>query len=1089
GSATRIAPGDTVNFNGGDNILVTQDAGNLTIATSLTPNFTSVTTGNSTLNSSGLTITGGSNGPVSLTDGGLDNGNNKIINVANGTASNDAVNYGQFSALGSTVNKGLNFSGGAGDTINLPLGETLTIRGAQTAASGLALSTAAPTAGTYSAGNIQTLSDNTTGVLQIQMAENPVFTSVITGNSTLSDSGLTIVGSNSTVSLTGSGLDNGNNKIINVANGTVNATSTDAINGAQFYELQQQADAGWNVSANGTNPTEVSKKSNTGAVVDFSSADSNLVVSKAADDNNITFALSQNLSLTSVTTGNSTLNTTGLTIIGGVNDTVSLTGSGLDNGNNKIVNVANGSVNATSTDAINGAQFYELQQQADAGWNVSANGTNPTEVSKKSNTGAAVDFSSADSNLVVSKTLADNNITFALARDLNLTSVTTGNSSLNSSGLTITGGAGGNVSLTDAGLDNGNNKIVNVAAGTAATDAVNFGQLSSVATNASTYLGGGADVLNGTAPNFTVQGTVYHNVAGALGGIDGDITNLKDGKTGPVVRTGTTDQLALVAAGGNASVPGNAQQLTNLANGTISATSTDAINGSQLYSLGNSTALILGGGATYNTTTGVMDAPTYVFSDGNFSSVGDALLDLDSRIASGNSKYFKANSTLAGSQAIGGDSVAIGPVAMAYGDGSIAQGLNAVAGVSGTPATANDVAIGTGTTASGGNSVALGNSATASGASAVAIGDGASAVGTNALALGAGASATNAGDVALGAGSATSAVVNTKSTTINGKEYFFEGTDATSTVSVGSSGNERTITNVAAGRISGDSTDAVNGSQLYATNQALGDLGTSLGNTTNIVNNLGRTTAAGLGGNAQYDDSTGSISAPTYRVANLDVHDVGSAISALQTSAPVQYSNAAGTPQGYTPSQDVTLVGADPNEPVVLHNVAAGVAPNDAVNVSQLQAAVGGNAPGHWKTPTSNTYVFNNAAGGGGPVTLDNIAPGAIAPNSAQAVNGAQLYQTNLALNNLAAFTAQGLAKANAGAAAGIATGNLVQAVTLGKSIISGSVGYWNGQTTLAFGMSHRFKGELAGWTVRASGAISAAGNGAGGGVGLGYEF
>jgi len=185
----------------------------------------------------------------------------------------------------------------------------------------------------------------------------------------------------------------------------------------------------------------------------------------------------------------------------------------------------------------------------------------------------------------------------------------------------------------------------------------------------------------------------------------------------------------------------------------------------------------------------------------------------------------------------------------------------------------------------------------------------------------------------------------------------------------------------------------------------------------------------------------------------------------------------------------VTLVGTDPNAPVVLHNVAAGLAPSDAVNVGQLQQAMGGISPGHWKTLTSNTYVFSNAAGGGGPVTLDNIAAGAVAPNSAEAVTGGQLYQTNLALNNLAAFTTQGLARANAGAAAGIATANLIQAVTPGKSIISGSVGYWNGQTTLAFGVSHRFRGELNGWTMRASGAISAANNGAGGGVGLGYEF
>ncbi|MCL2716976.1 MAG: YadA C-terminal domain-containing protein, partial [Alphaproteobacteria bacterium] len=65
----------------------------------------------------------------------------------------------------------------------------------------------------------------------------------------------------------------------------------------------------------------------------------------------------------------------------------------------------------------------------------------------------------------------------------------------------------------------------------------------------------------------------------------------------------------------------------------------------------------------------------------------------------------------------------------------------------------------------------------------------------------------------------------------------------------------------------------------------------------------------------------------------------------------------------------------------------------------------------------------------------------------------------------------------------------LVQAVSPGRSIVSGGIGYWNGQTTMAFGLSHRFTGELNGWTVRASGVLSTQGNGVGGGFGVGYEF
>ena len=84
------------------------------------------------------------------------------------------------------------------------------------------------------------------------------------------------------------------------------------------------------------------------------------------------------------------------------------------------------------------------------------------------------------------------------------------------------------------------------------------------------------------------------------------------------------------------------------------------------------------------------------------------------------------------------------------------------------------------------------------------------------MAIGTGAKAANENAIALGAGSETAAAVATPSATINGTAHNFAGTNPASTVSVGKAGSERTITNVAAGRISAASTDAINGSQLYA---------------------------------------------------------------------------------------------------------------------------------------------------------------------------------------------------------------------------------------------------------------------------------
>ncbi|MFV8877496.1 hypothetical protein ABQ345_29525, partial [Serratia fonticola] len=130
------------------------------------------------------------------------------------------------------------------------------------------------------------------------------------------------------------------------------------------------------------------------------------------------------------------------------------------------------------------------------------------------------------------------------------------------------------------------------------------------------------------------------------------------------------------------------------------------------------------------------------------------------------------------------------------------------------------------------------------------------ASGLDAVAIGMGAISTHDNDVALGAGSKTAAAVGTAGTTINGDQYTFAGTTPTSTVSVGDVGEERTITNVAAGRLNAGSTDAVNGSQLFATNQSIDTLGTQVDtNTTNIANNTTNIAGNTTNINALKDDA------------------------------------------------------------------------------------------------------------------------------------------------------------------------------------------------------------------------------------------
>lgn len=121
----------------------------------------------------------------------------------------------------------------------------------------------------------------------------------------------------------------------------------------------------------------------------------------------------------------------------------------------------------------------------------------------------------------------------------------------------------------------------------------------------------------------------------------------------------------------------------------------------------------------------------------------------------------------------------------------------------------------------GKNSFAFGEGAEVEGDNTYAIGKEAIVNASNSVAIGNQAKATEENSVAIGHESNTNTVIGTASVTINGSEHTFAGSAPVGTVSVGDTGKERTITNVAAGRIDSDSTDAVNGSQLHTVVDAL----------------------------------------------------------------------------------------------------------------------------------------------------------------------------------------------------------------------------------------------------------------------------
>ena len=190
------------------------------------------------------------------------------------------------------------------------------------------------------------------------------------------------------------------------------------------------------------------------------------------------------------------------------------------------------------------------------------------------------------------------------------------------------------------------------------------------------------------------------------------------------------------------------------------------------------------------------------------------------------------------------DSIAIGTAAKSTGDESIAIGKNTH--VSGD----KSIAIGVGHTVSGNRSTTIGDPNVISGDDVFVAGNNNSVASNNVMVMGNNITVSTGfdGAVVLGANSTVAAANPTSSIEIQGNTYNFAGTTPTSTVSVGKAGEERQITNVAAGRISETSTDAINGSQLYAVTEALNAIQTiNLDDIADDINNAKTTVTAGQG--------------------------------------------------------------------------------------------------------------------------------------------------------------------------------------------------------------------------------------------------
>ncbi len=462
-SVANVAPGATVTTTAGNNIAITQNGTDLTIAT--TPDLVA----------DSLTINGG---PV-ISTAGINMGNTTITNLAAGVNGTDAVNLNQLTQVSNVANAGWNVSAQGANASNVAPGETVDLNNAD--GNIVVSKNAADDNVTFN------LSDNLT-LQNVTVEGNSVFNGSSTFNGPAVMNGGATIGGNLTV-LPGTTVNMGGNAITNVAAGV---NGTDAVNLNQVNQIVAGVGGGFTLSAQGAAQTAVDKGEN----IDLNNTDGNIVVSKTTANNDVSFDLADDLNINSVTMGGTVLNAGGLTIAGGPSITV----GGINAGGTTITNVAAG---VNGTDAVNVNQLNSAISNLTGNWNLSTNGGTATPVKS----GDTVDIK-GDGNVNVSN--SGTNVTVGLNRNLDVDSITAGNTTVNSNGVTIAGGP----SMTVNGIDAGGKQIHNVQAGTANTDAVNVGQLNS----------GLASAIN-TANSYTDQ--KLSNLQGDVWNLYGRVNDLE----------------------------------------------------------------------------------------------------------------------------------------------------------------------------------------------------------------------------------------------------------------------------------------------------------------------------------------------------------------------------------------------------------------------------------------------------------------------------------------------------------------------------------------------------------------------------------
>nr|HEG7704928.1 YadA-like family protein [Escherichia coli] len=883
GTETLIKPGDMVTLKAGKNLSVKQSNGDFTFSVIDTPSFSSVQlngngkNGNVTLSSEGnkLTLSGGNGaGQNGVVISGVASGlEGKELSTLTNT-DKEMKNAASVADLKTAIDGVSSSMQGAGfalkdsddKEVKQSLGQAIKVSGDSN------ITTTAITNGDkglkISLNNDLTVGDKAPGSIKVNGADGK--------------EAVSLNGQDGTIKLTSSPAANGKSASATIAVNAGKGGLTDAAGTTKTrltyapdgtLPAEELATMNDGLSFEGDDGKIIHKKLNEkltikgGAGDNEDVTDSNIRVDANEKGDGLLVRMTRNLrDLVSAVFGTggqiTTVNDKGITITtpaagGGQGNTVSLTGSGLNNGGNQITSVASGLNGTALADAggdvlNNAANIGDLKNAlrdssaalVNTGFGLQA------DDGSKVNTSLGKHITVGGDGQNISTTVQNGSLTVRLADNIRLAddgSVSVGGTRMDKNGLTIKDGP----SVTVNGIDAAGRVISGVKDGVNDQDAVNVSQLNreiSQATAATTWAlktESGDEAVAVSSQTVEVRHGQNTRVSAISKDDKGnysyeiDVTGIPveytDSQGNPLVNIGgrfytqtedaATGKLTMTPAE-PARVRISSEQplvLTNVAAGNVSPVSTDAVNGSQLASAariaGGDNVVWKDGKAalapdTFSELTTAGGGKTTV--NGGVHKTPDNVADAVNMLNREGTKYFKAASSGQAAKAEGRDSIAVG-------QGAVSRGQN---------------------------SIAMGNGAEVTRQAA-------------------------AGSVAVGS-HARAGRANTGTYALNGQAVAGRTGSDTAVVSFGQPGQERQLQSVAPGVLSANSTDAVNGSQLHATNRQVA------GNT-QAINTLGN-----------------KFSQLSYRVEELnrDIRGVGASAAAMS-----------GIPQAYLPGKSLMGLG------------------------------------------------------------------------------------------------------------------------------------------------------------------------------------